>query len=38
VARDEDAERRVSVVRLQQRDSSGGGYRSTLDIEFDGDP
>jgi hypothetical protein len=36
VARDESAERGVAVVRLQTRDSSSGsGYRSTLDIEFD---
>lgn len=33
VARDESAERGVAVVRLQARDGEGG-YRSTLDIEF----
>jgi hypothetical protein len=37
VARDDTAERGVSVVKLQTRDSSGDGYRSTLDIEFDDD-
>lgn len=36
VARDESAERGVRVVRLQSRDGSGG-YRSSLDIEFDDD-
>lgn len=34
VARDEKAERGVAVVRLRARDGAGG-YRSTLDIEFD---
>ena len=34
VARDENAERGVAVVRLRARDGAGG-YRSTLDIEFD---
>lgn len=34
VARDENAERGVAVVKLQARDGAGG-YRSTLDIEFD---
>lgn len=36
VARDESAERGVRVVKLQSRDGSGG-YRSSLDIEFDHD-
>lgn len=35
VVRDHSAERGVAVVRLQSRDSSGSGYSSTLDIEFD---
>lgn len=35
VARDPDAPRGVAVVRLQTRDSSGGGYSSRLDVELD---
>lgn len=37
VAREEGSDRGVAVVKVQTRDSSGGGYHSTLDLEFDED-